>query len=679
MDIKAPLARSSYLWLLVCVLLILLPHISRLPISLLAGYGFCLIWRTLIHYGKAQMPHSLVKLALIVIGLIIIRKGYQNLLGVDPAAAFLLLAFIFKFLEAQRIRDGLLVIFLGYFCLPIAFLFSQSIVMTLYVLVALTALTTALVKIVKPVDQSSGWLDIKQVSQMFVSAVPLMLVLFLLVPRIGPLWSVPLPSGQAKTGPSDSMSPGDIASLAQSDGLAFRVEFEGSIPNTKTLYWRGLVFSDFDGRTWRMGNSHDQQRRSAIWGNKNSLLDNLPASLEIKKYQITFEPSHQPWLYALDYPVTSSSTVGLTAEYTLLAKGMINKRSRYEMKSSPSWITDPILDPAIRNHNLKIPDSGNTRAKQFAIKTRLKSTSDQQFVDEILNYYHRQPFYYSLKPPRLGEHSIDEFIFDTRKGFCEHYAGSFVFLMRAAGIPARVVAGYQGGEKSSEGDYLLVHQFDAHAWAEVWLPNRGWVRVDPTAQVAPERIEFGIEEATAYENSFLSDSPFSLLRYRNNRWLSQLRLKLDAIEYDWNRWVLGYNANRQSDFLKRYFGLVSSEQKTRVLIGSVILFLIVVTIFFTRKENVKKSQKCDQLYLKFCKLMDKRGVARGAGEGARDYSLRLIGRFPSEANRISTITNLYSYLNYGPDMKDQERKRILKRLGHEITAIRLSSDRTKHG
>ena len=224
---------------------------------------------------------------------------------------------------------------------------------------------------------------------------------------------------------------------------------------------------------------------------------------------------------------------------------------------------------------------------------------------------------------------------------------------------------------------MLVHQFDAHAWAEIWLPNRGWVRVDPTAQVAPERIEYGIEEATAYENSFLSDSPFSLLRYRNNRWLSQLRLKLDAIEYDWNRWVLGYNANRQSDFLKSYFGLVSSEEKTRVLIVSVILFLIVVTVAFTRKEGSKKLQKCDQLYLKFCRIMDKRGIARGAGEGAKDYSLRLIDRFPSEANRISTITNLYNYLNYGPNIEDQDRKRILKRLSNEITGIRLSSVRAK--
>ena len=677
MDIKAVIARSSFLWLLACVLLILLPHISRLPIGLLAGYSFCLIWRTLIHYGKARMPRAPIKLALIIIGLVVIRQGYQNLLGVEPAAAFVLLAFVFKFLEAQRIRDGLLVIFLGYFCLPITFLFSQSIVMTLYVLISLAVITTALVKIVKPVDQASGWLDIKQVSQMFLSAVPLMLVLFVLVPRIGPLWSVPLPSGHAKTGPSDSMSPGDIASLAQSDELAFRVEFEGPVPDTKTLYWRGLVFSSFDGRTWRTGSPQEQQRRSAIWGKKNSVLGGPPVSSDVQNYHITFEPSHQPWLYALDYPVTSSSTVGLTAEYTLLAKGLMDKRSRYAMRSSSTWIIDPILDPAVRKHNLTIPNSGNTRAKKFAVNRRSKSTNDQQFVDEILSYYHQQPFYYSLKPPRLGKHSIDEFIFETRKGFCEHYAGSFVFLMRAAGIPARVVAGYQGGEKSSEGDYLLVHQFDAHAWAEVWLPNRGWVRVDPTAQVAPERIEYGIEEATAYENSFLSDSPFSLLRYRNNRWLSQLRLKLDAIEYDWNRWVLGYNANRQSDFLKNYFGLVSSEEKTRVLIVSVILFLIVVTVAFTRKEESKKLQKCDQLYLKFCRLMDKRGIARGAGEGAKDYSLRLIDRFPSEANRISTITNLYNYLNYGPNMEDQERKRILKRLSNEITGIRLSSSRTK--
>ena len=566
---KDPLARSSTLWLLACVTAVLTPHLSRLPIGLLVCCVVSLVWRVLIHYGRASTPPGWMKLLLVSVGIFAIRQGYQNLLGVEPAAAFLLLAFVFKFLESQRIRDALVVIFLGYFCLPIAFLFSQTIVMTVYVLFALSIITIALVKVVKPNDKAKRWSDVRQVNLMLLSAAPLMLVLFILVPRVGPLWSVPLPSGQARTGPSDSMSPGDIASLAKSDELAFRVKFDGVIPNTRTLYWRGLVFSDFDGRTWRPTRPTIRQQREANWSGSKNLSEQISDQSTIQRYRITFEPSFQPWLYALDYPVVSNAAIGLTKEYTLLAKESLDKRKQYSMESASTHIIDPILDFEARQENLDLPEKGNEKSKRFATNTRLKSATDQEFVDEILTYFNKKPFYYSLKPPQLGSESIDEFIFETRKGFCEHYAGSFVFLMRAAGIPARVVAGYQGGEKSSEGDYLLVHQFDAHAWAEVWLPNRGWVRVDPTAQVAPERIEYGIEEATAYENSFLSGSPFSLLRYRNNRWLSQLRLKLDAIEYDWNRWVLGYNANRQSDFLKSYFGLVSSEQKTRVLIVSV--------------------------------------------------------------------------------------------------------------
>ncbi|MBL4584862.1 MAG: DUF3488 domain-containing transglutaminase family protein [Pseudomonadales bacterium] len=671
MELKAPLTRSSYYWMLVSVIAVLLPHINNLPVSLLVGYTLCAFWRTMIHFNKAPIPKAWMKLILVISGLVMIRQGYDTIFGVDPAAAFLLLAFVFKFLESQRMRDALVVIFLGLFCLPIAFLFSQSMAMTLYVLVALIILITTLVKVAKSTDQASGSVDLKLVSHMLVLATPLMLVLFILVPRIAPLWSVPLASGQAKTGPSDSMSPGDIASLAKSDALAFRVEFDGDIPESKHLYWRGLVFSKFDGRTWRPSKTIRQQRHSATWG-KGTKLDVVSQPNTTKTYHITLEPSSQSWLYALDYPVNSSGTVGLTSEYTLLAKQPVDKRRRYVMQSSSALVIDPILDPDVRSTNLKIPNTGNLRAKTFAVSLRNQVSSDQQFVDKILQEYRDNPFFYSLKPPRLGRDSIDEFIFKTRKGFCEHYAGSFVFLMRAAGVPARVVVGYQGGERSSDGNYLLIHQFDAHAWAEVWLVGRGWVRIDPTAHVAPERIEYGIEQATAYENTFLSDSPFSLLRYRDNQWLSQLRLKLDEIEYDWSRIVLGYNANRQSDFLKNYFGLVSREDKTRVLIVLIILFLVIVTVVFVRKEEGRKLNKSDQLYLKFCGLMEKHRMVRAAGEGAKDFSLRLIDRFPNEAKRIDTITQMYNYLNYGPVMKEPQRKRTLKRLSNEITGFRVS-------
>ncbi|MBV1915102.1 MAG: DUF3488 and transglutaminase-like domain-containing protein [Pseudomonadales bacterium] len=665
---SAALPRSSFLWLLISVGAVLLPHVNRMPTGLLIGYGLCMVWRTLVHYGKAKMPHGLVKLLLVIAGTLIIRQGYQNLLGVDPAAAFLLLTFVFKFLEMQRVRDGLLIIFLGYFCLPITFLFSQTMVMTIYVFVALVVLTTTLVKVTKTSDQAGATIDLKQVTVMLLSALPLMLVLFVLVPRIGPLWSVPLPSGQSKTGPSDSMSPGDIASLAKSDELAFRVRFDGAIPDTRELYWRGLVFSNFDGRTWRPEGTPFQQQKNASWA-RNSAHEEMEESLDIH-YQVTFEPSYQPWLYALDYPLTSGSGIGLTPQYTLLNKVSVDQRKHYNLVSSPRLMIDSVLDPASRKRNLLIPRAGNSRAKKFAIEQRNKASSDQQFVTDILTYYRQKPFYYSLKPPRLGPDSIDEFMFDTRKGFCEHYAGSFTYIMRAAGIPARVVVGYQGGEINHSGNYLLVHQFDAHAWAEVWLQDRGWVRIDPTGQVAPERIEQGIEEATAYENSFLSDSTFSLLRYRDNLWLSQLRLKLDAIEYDWNRWVLGYNAKRQSDFLKDYLGLVSSASKTQLLTGLVTLFLIALMVVFLRKERIKITDRCDQLYFRFCRLMETRGVARGAAEGATDFSQRLVERFSAQEQSIRNITRMYNYLSYGPDINPHQRSRILKKLEQEIAALK---------
>jgi len=275
-----------------------------------------------------------------------------------------------------------------------------------------------------------------------------------------------------------------------------------------------------------------------------------------------------------------------------------------------------------------------------------QSGSVGEYINNVLRMYNLEEFVYTLRPPLLGENGIDEFIHDSRRGFCEHYAGSFVFMLRAVGIPARIVVGYQGGEYNPRGNYVSVRQFDAHAWTEVWLEGSGWVRFDPTSAVAPDRIELGLEAAVEEENTFLANSPLSIFRYRQLLWLTELRLQIDAIGHYWDTWVVGYTPETQMSLLRKYLGDVSRQRIGMIMITVFFSLLAVVGLFILMKRSKAVLRPVDEEYLRFCQIMEKRGYGRRFGEGPLDYARRIRREIPEYSQEVDAITSTYVQMNY---------------------------------
>jgi transglutaminase-like putative cysteine protease len=474
-----------------------------------------------------------------------------------------------------------------------------------------------------------------------------MLVMFIVMPRMGSLWAVPQPKS-ATTGVSDSMSPGDMTRLGRSGDVAFRVEFDGPIPEQSQLYWRGLVFSGFDGRRW------DQQ---GPWGyNDGKFLQWSDETLEDWNkvivrhgeplaYQITLEATNSPWLFALSTPVPQSSTIALSRDFRLVNREPVTSKLQYSVNSWLNNQLEPERLPGWRSKlELAIPAGFNPRTMAVAQQWRQETPDTLALINRLLALYNRE-FIYTLRPPVLGKHTVDEFLWGTKKGFCEFFASSFVFFMRAAGVPARVVVGYQGGERHPTKNYLLVHQYDAHAWAEVWIQGRGWLRVDPTAAVAPERIEMNFADLFGEQDDFLAESPFSLERLRHIDWLNTLRLKLDSLDYAWAKWVLGYD-NRQNDFLIGLLGSISPRRIALFLLvaGGIALLPVFIMLYLSREKNTR--DQLDRLFLQFCSRLEKMGLPRKPGEGPRDYAQRIRLQAPGLAEQVASLTRLYERARY---------------------------------
>jgi protein-glutamine gamma-glutamyltransferase len=474
---------------------------------------------------------------------------------------------------------------------------------------------------------------------LLLQALPLALLLFLLFPRLqGPLWGLPQ-QGAAQTGLSDRMSPGDFGQLTLSDEIAFRVEFSTPPPSPNALYWRGPVLWDFDGRTW-------QTRFSVPTTSVRVEALGRPIT-----YAITLEPHRQRWLFLLGLPrelpaKVASIETSLGPDLQWLSKTAITQRLRYQIDADLDYRFEADgLSATSRSRTLALPE-GNPQARalaaQWVKQTANQAASEQAIVNQALAHFRNEAFFYSLKPPLLGENSVDDFLFVSRRGFCEHYASAFVVLMRAAGIPARVVTGYQGGELNPLGNYWIVRQRDAHAWAEVWLPNLGWTRVDPTAAVAPNRVERGLNAALP-----ANERPAGLLTLNTN-WLMPLRQGWDLINNQWNQWVLGYNQDRQREFLARLNPFLSTWQGMAWGLAAAggVLLLIASLWAIPRLARVKRDP-ASQIYTRFCQKLQRHGIVRGDAEGAADFAQRAAQLRPDIAEPIRLITQLYLGLRYG--------------------------------
>ncbi len=479
-------------------------------------------------------------------------------------------------------------------------------------------------------------------------ALPIAVALFILFPRVeAPKWMLFNDPHQARSGLSDNMEPGSISELSESDELVFRVKFAGAIPPSRQRYWRGPVLSHTDGKRWTQTAFKKPLGRPAVTG--------LPY-----QYTILMEPQDKNWVFALDMPIGFSPSLIRNASYQLIALESPDKRVEYQVTSYPGYNTGPI-DPGEYTAATQLPGEPSDKIKQLVSRLQGFDSPPDNFIKQLLNHFRVEDFHYSLTPPVMEENPIESFLFKTRYGFCSHYASAFVYLMRVAHIPARVVTGYQGGELNEAGNFLEIRQADAHAWAEVWLKDRGWVRVDPTAAIAPERVEreINVDRQAVYgiaaANNYL---PRTVYAYN---WLRHARQLWGNVDYNWQRWVINYDNKSQSNFLST-FGI--NDLKTLVYwMIAVIASITAVLGWFLLYQKPKSADKVLLIYNRFCKKLAGHGLVRSTGEGVKDFAERVKTKLPEQAEDIDRITEVFIKLRYGRAATGEDLQQLKRLVG----------------
>ncbi|SDZ90166.1 transglutaminase TgpA family protein [Microbulbifer marinus] len=648
------LPRESLLWIFAAQFAALLPHFAQLPLWIVCAWAFAVYWRLEVFRGRRDLPGRTVKL--LVVGLTVagLALSYRRWFALEPMVALLAISFTLKNLELVSRRDAFLSLLLAYFVAATLFVYEQTIPYALYGTVCVVVVTAALAAQLGHFSarpRRALGLSLRLLAQ----AVPLMLLLFIVMPRLGPLWAVPQNNSGTTTGISDSMTPGDFTRLSKSDKPALRIAFDGPIPPPEQRYWRGLVYADFDGRRWSQGFGVDPREGGVVrWQGREQ---KLPEVGPRYRYRVIQEATNNPWLFAMARPISDTRGVGETADDRLLKKRPVYNRFAYDVRSWPrETLTDDreLSDFEYRRY-LQLPRGGNPRTRAWAEEFHASGLGAEEISAHVLKYFNRS-FTYTLKPPALGADSIDDFLFGSQQGFCEHFASSYVFTMRAAGVPARVVAGYQGGEWVEQEEYLLVREYDAHAWAEIWLPGRGWQRVDPTAAVSPERIRDGLQSAAADE--FMQDS---LLQLHRISVLNRLRLEWDMINYRWYQTVVSFDSDKQENLLKKLLGEVSPLRLAAFIAVPVALALTGMLLWLWLSNRGRRLPPASRLYQKFCRRMARAGIARRPGEAPRDFARRVGIEMPALAPMVERITAAFERAAYGEDPAAEKQLRRLLR------------------
>lgn len=671
MSAVTQIPRHSIFWLLSAQLAVILPHADRMSFWMMAVWLLCAIWRLAMFRGEASHPGKIIRSILVALGCVGIFVSYGKLGGLDLAVALLILAFSLKLVEVRERRDLYLVFYLAFFIIASAFLFSQSIFLAAYQILSVAFVLAAMIATQHSLTSQDPTRAFTVALKLIAQAVPIMLVFFIIFPRIGPIWSVPSSESNSTTGMSDEVSPGDVAKLSQSSELAFRVEFASDIPSRKQLYWRGMTLSDFNGRSW----TRSQETVAELSITDQSLLSQENHYLfgQPIRYSMSIEPSHQHWLFTLPVATaveTHSSNRGVTQEkifptndYALESSKKITQRTLISFESYLNYRLDLSLSASAQQRETAIPEGYNPRSIALAQEMRAKASSDIDFIQSLQRYITEQTFYYSLEPPKLGKHSVDEFLFETRKGYCEHYASAFTFMLRAVGIPARVVIGYQGGEFNPYNNALSVRQLDAHAWMEYWQVGSGWQRLDPTSSIAPDRIEYGMEGAVE-RNPDMGVSLLSPLYYRNIALIKNIRARFEAVNYSWQKWFVGFDNDNQSELLEDLLGEVTPT-RTALLVGGVLAVTLALVAFFVMRRSSTDKLSPELLqYKKFCQKLSRLGVERKVSESPNDLAKRVIAKYPGLASEVQCITEQYVAMAYREEIDTSslaQFKRLVRR------------------
>ena len=637
---KAPalaLDRRSRVWCLAAGFACALPLLRLIPGWLAPALLLTSIISVAITWKRPAPLVVRLLLTFVLVGLVL--SAYSFRIGRDTASALLLAMLLLKPIELNTLRDARSLVGFGLFNLFAAFLLDQG---PLTLVLAIPAAGLAFASCGRLADADAGmisigtnWKRMLAIAGLFALATPLALAGFWLFPRLGsPLWGVP-DIAKAKVGISDRMAPGDWLDLLVDDTPAFRVRFEGPTPRQDSLYWRGLVMWNFDGRAWTQPD----------WPRSMPPAQQVPAERPIL-YELTLEPTDRRYLFALDLPQRAPEGASIAEDLSLTAQQPVNSLRAYTVASAAPARFEPDLDPGIRSVGLRLPPGFNPRTLALARQWRAQTADDTQIVGRALAMYHAQ-FSYSLAAPPLGRNSVDEFLFDTKIGFCEHFSSSFTFLMRAAGIPARVVTGYVGGYRNKIGDYWLVRQSDAHAWSEVWLRGRGWTRVDPTAAVAPERVfKRAAEDNTSSTGGTGIGNLFDV-----GDWMRR----------GWNDLVLGFNAASQRSLLSS-LGLSNADSGDLAAAFGVATGLLLTIVGLFQLRN--RGPRADPLLLAwngFTRRLARSHLAKLPHEPALAFARRVGALLPAQRDDVLSLSQRFVDARYSRSGLDESTLRTLIR------------------
>jgi transglutaminase-like putative cysteine protease len=647
---ELPIDTRAFDLLSLTMALVLGLHSTHLPWWLSIALALTLGWRWWQRRQQSGRVPRWLKLPLLALLTLAVIAQYGGIFGREPGAALAVGLLILKLLETETIRDVRVGISFACFALMTALLFDQGLIATVVVALGLLPVLATL-RALEPGQLSTSLpRNLLPALALSTAALPLALLAFLLVPRLSsPLWGAPSPN-QARTGLSDSMSPGNFTDLLTDDHPAMRVSFEGAPPPADLRYFRAYVMWNYDGRSWRYVDARHVRARET-------------APIEVGtsiQYRINLQPTQQRVLPTLDVPLQAPPQARLQPDREVMADKPVNDQLSYQLRSALQYRLQPVLDERSQRLGLRLPTGFNPRTLALAAQWRERYGSDNAaIVQAALNLFHDGGFRYTLAPAPLGRDAVDDFLFDTREGFCEHYSSAFTVLMRAAGIPARVVTGYQGGYWNKYGDYLLVRYSDAHAWSEVWLAGRGWVRVDPTGAVRPERVSLGAAAAAGDQ----------LAWYRND-WLQGLRNRWDIVNRWWDQGVIGFDALRQRGLLTP-FGIRDTDTATLgVLLAISSMLFIAVGLAWALLRRQPRDPLRDALRELERKLARK-GIARRPAEGPQHYLRRAARALPGQRDELVKLMNNYLELRYAHAEPPPEPRHAFQRAVRDFRVVNV--------
>ena len=616
----------------------------------------CAAWRIALFTGRVTalnkiITNSISVVCIAIIVLMVYKLGVLNIL-----VHVILLGFSLKFLELKSVRDVHFFVNTGLVLVAVFLVFNHTILMASAATVVACLLLMILLSIHGAALNTKP--QLKMLSKILVLSLPLAIILFLVLPRLPSMWQMPL-QNKATTGLTDSVSPGSIAELSQSSALAFRASFNGEPPKGQARYWRVLTLDEFDGKTWSQSSSLKREERRARRGQQieYELIDKQSS------YQLILEPHYKHYVPSLDFAYSSNDST-LLSDFSLRSIDPVYKRQAFEIEQYKQVDGFANTAKSLQKYTQlpnKIAAIDNPKTREWIDNKLVAGIDKYTILEQLLTMFNKGDFRYTLKPPLLGEQQIDDFLFSSQAGFCVHYASTYLYVARVLDVPARMVAGYLGGEWDNSNAFLSVRQYDAHAWVEIWK-DKQWVRVDPTAYVSPERVEQGILQSLDDQSEFLSGQYLSLRHWQNNQLFNQLTNFLDRADYFWAVWVINYDNQKQLEILKRLLSNIPWLNLSMLILLLLFLGATITALWIFKPWQAEKLSIEDRLFNKLYEKVTEKYLTRSKGQTVADYC-KTLGELKVNAKpSLLKFATLYNQIKYQASLTSSQKSLLIAEL-----------------